>query len=78
MCQLSAIQVSLGPAPTREAQDPCLVPTSGLKKLGNDKTYWHKTGFDDKPNWLKPLEGVVARGRIELPTHGFSVRCSTD
>ena len=22
----------------------------------------------------KPLESVVARGRIELPTHGFSVR----
>jgi len=21
---------------------------------------------------------VVARGRIELPTHGFSVRCSTN
>ena len=22
--------------------------------------------------------GVVPRGRIELPTHGFSVHCSTD
>ena len=24
------------------------------------------------------IEILVARGRIELPTHGFSVRCSTD
>ena len=25
----------------------------------------------------QPIEKMVRRGRIELPTHGFSVRCST-
>ena len=56
MCQLSAIQVSLGPAPTREAKDPCLAPTSGFKKLGNDKTNWHNIGT--KPDLMTSQIGL--------------------
>ena len=29
-------------------------------------------------NELKQRNQVVARGGIEPPTHGFSIRCSTD
>ena len=29
-------------------------------------------------NWLSSKRGNVARDRIELPTRGFSVLCSTD
>jgi hypothetical protein len=29
-------------------------------------------------NWLNSKRGNVARDRIELPTRGFSVLCSTD
>jgi hypothetical protein len=35
-----------------------------------------KKGIAEK--YRNPLISMVGQGRIELPTHGFSVRCSTD
>ena len=42
-----------------------------MKYLFFSELLWEKS-------WIHEVLSVVAGGRIELPTRGFSIRCSTD
>ena len=46
--------------------------------LGNYMDNLLTNGFSKNWGIRKPLVMLVARGGIEPPTHGFSVRCSTN
>ncbi len=39
---------------------------------------FHQKGVDTKIDTVGMWETLMGRGGIEPPTHGFSVRCSTD
>ncbi len=58
----------------RTTRNATMKTPGGVARMQREAEAQTKTARRDG----EPSEGVVARGRIELPTRGFSIRCSTN